>query len=396
MEERNVTKIPVRHELPRLSKVGVYCRVSTNQPEQLRSMSAQASHLTRTVLHSRGWILIDIYLDFHTGLNDNRPELQRLLKDCRSGNVDTILTKSVSRFGRNTAETIRLIRELNAIGARIIFENEEIDTSKCESEFLVTLIEAYAQEESYNRSENIRWGIEKRMQNGTSLLYNRKCFGYRKNEDGTLEICPEEAEVVRLIFDFYLRGGSILSIIKELEKRQIQTPSGKKKWCTQTVVKILTNEKYIGDTLFQKTFKTDTLPFEKKKNNGEKDQYYATGSHDPIIDKETFETVQKLLKEKAEYFGSPRPSKSYPLSKRIRCKECGAYFIRRSNKDKVIWSCYNHERDKNNCHARRYREEDIYKAIDLETCVNKRITIGAPGKDAMEKSIAAYKKYMAE
>ena len=259
MEERNVTKIPVRHELPRLSKVGVYCRVSTNQPEQLRSMSAQASHLTRTVLHSRGWILIDIYLDFHTGLNDNRPELQRLLKDCRSGNVDTILTKSVSRFGRNTAETIRLIRELNAIGARIIFENEEIDTSKCESEFLVTLIEAYAQEESYNRSENIRWGIEKRMQNGTSLLYNRRCFGYRKNENGTLEICPEEAEVVRLIFDFYLRGGSILSIIKELEKRQIQTPSGKKKWCTQTVVKILTNEKYIGNVLLKKTYSVPVI-----------------------------------------------------------------------------------------------------------------------------------------
>ena len=153
MEERNITKIPVRHELPRLSKVGVYCRVSTNQSEQLRSMSAQASHLTRTVLHSRGWILIDIYLDFHTGLNDNRPELQRLLKDCRSGNVDTILTKSVSRFGRNTAETIRLIRELNAIGARIIFENEEIDTSKCESEFLVTLIEAYAQD-LVNQAQN--------------------------------------------------------------------------------------------------------------------------------------------------------------------------------------------------------------------------------------------------
>ena len=283
MEERNVTKIPVRHELPRLSKVGVYCRVSTNQPEQLRSMSAQASHLTRTVLHSRGWILIDIYLDFHTGLNDNRPELQRLLKDCRSGNVDTILTKSVSRFGRNTAETIRLIRELNAIGARIIFENEEIDTSKCESEFLVTLIEAYAQEESYNRSENIRWGIEKRMQNGTSLLYNRRCFGYRKNENGTLEICPEEAEVVRLIFDFYLRGGSILSIIKELENRQIQTPSGKRKWCTQTVVKILTNEKYIGNVLLKKTY-TDGFPNRKRKNNrGEKYQYLAEQLHPEII-----------------------------------------------------------------------------------------------------------------
>ena len=292
MDERNVTKIPVRHELLRLSKVGVYCRVSTNQPEQLRSMSAQASHLTRTVLHSRGWILIDIYLDFHTGLNDNRPELQRLLKDCRSGNVDTILTKSVSRFGRNTAETICLIRELNAIGARIIFENEEIDTSKCESEFLVTLIEAYAQEESYNRSENIRWGIEKRMQNGTSLLYNRRCFGYRKNEDGTLEICPEEAEVVRLIFDFYLRGGSILSIIKELENRQIQTPSGKKKWCTQTVVKILTNEKYIGNVLLKKTY-TDGFPNQKRKNNcGEKDQYLAEQLHPEIISKEIFDAVQ--------------------------------------------------------------------------------------------------------
>ena len=254
MEERNVTKIPVRHELPRLSKVGVYCRVSTNQPEQLRSMSAQASHLTRTVLHSRGWILIDIYLDFHTGLNDNRPELQRLLKDCRSGNVDT--------------------------------------TSKCESEFLVTLIEAYAQEESYNRSENIRWGIEKRMQNGTSLLYNRRCFGYRKNENGTLEICPEEAEVVRLIFDFYLRGGSILSIIKELEKRQIQTPSGKKKWCTQTVVKILTNEKYIGNVLLKKTY-SDGFPNRKRRNNcGEKDQYLAEQLHPEIISKEIFDAVQ--------------------------------------------------------------------------------------------------------
>ena len=164
VEERNVTKIPVRHELPRLSKVGVYCRVSTKSSQSSFAVCLPKHLISQEqFLHSRGWILIDIYLDFHTGLNDNRPELQRLLKDCRSGNVDTILTKSVSRFGRNTAETIRLIRELNAIGARIIFENEEIDTSKYESEFLVTLIEAYAQEESYNRSENIRWGIEKRM-----------------------------------------------------------------------------------------------------------------------------------------------------------------------------------------------------------------------------------------
>lgn len=248
-------------------------------------MSAQASHLTKTVLNSARWRLIDIYLDFHSGLDDNRPELQRLINDCKDGVIDTILTKSVSRFGRNTAETISLLRELKAIGVRIIFENEEIDTSKYESEFLITLIEAYAQEESYNRSENILWGLEKGMKDGTSQLYNRKCFGYRKNENGDLEICPEEAEIVRLIFDLYLQGSSILSIIKELESREILTPSGKKKWCNQSVVKILTNEKYIGNVLLKKTY-TDGFPNRKrKKNSGEKHQYLAEQVHPEIISK---------------------------------------------------------------------------------------------------------------
>lgn len=229
MSERKVTTIPIIPTFQHLRKVGVYCRVSSVRIDQLRSMSAQASHLIKTVLNSARWRLIDIYLDFHSGLDDNRPELQRLINDCKEGVIDTILTKSVSRFGRNTAETISLLRELKAIGVRIIFENEEIDTSKYESEFLITLIEAYAQEESYNRSENILWGLEKGMKDGTSQLYNRKCFGYRKNKNGDLEICPEEAEIVRLIFDLYLQGNSILSIIKELESKEILTPSGKKK-----------------------------------------------------------------------------------------------------------------------------------------------------------------------
>lgn len=201
MSERKVTTIPIIPTFQHLRKVGVYCRVSSARADQLRSMSAQASHLTKTVLNCRSWQLIDIYLDFRSGLDDNRTELQRLITDCKDGVVDTILTKSVSRFGRNTDETISLLRELHTIGVRIIFENEEIDTSKYESEFLITLIEAYAQEESYNRSENILWGIEKGMKDGTSQLYNRRCFGYRKNENGDLEIFPEEAEIIRLIFD---------------------------------------------------------------------------------------------------------------------------------------------------------------------------------------------------
>ncbi len=293
MSERKVTTIPVIPKLEHLRKVGVYCRVSSVRIDQLRSMSAQASHLIKTVLNSARWRLIDIYLDFHSGLDDNRPELQRLINDCKEGVIDTVLTKSVSRFGRNTAETISLLRELKAIGVRVIFENEEIDTSKYESEFLITLIEAYAQEESYNRSENILWGLEKGMKDGTSQLYNRKCFGYRKNKNGDLEICPEEAEIVRLIFDLYLQGNSILSIIKELESREILTPSGKKKWCNQAIVKILTNEKYIGNVLLKKTY-TDGFPNRKrKKNSGEKHQYLAEKVHPEIISKEIFDSVQK-------------------------------------------------------------------------------------------------------
>lgn len=293
MSERKVTTIPVIPKLEHLRKVGVYCRVSSVRIDQLRSMSAQASHLIKTVLNSARWRLIDIYLDFHSGLDDNRPELQRLINDCKEGVIDTILTKSVSRFGRNTAETISLLRELKAIGVRIIFENEEIDTSKYESEFLITLIEAYAQEESYNRSENILWGLEKGMKDGTSQLYNRKCFGYRKNKNGDLEICPEEAEIVRLIFDLYLQGNRILSIIKELESREILTPSGKKKWCNQAIVKILMNEKYIGNVLLKKTY-TDGFPNRKrKKNSGEKHQYLTEKVHPEIISKEIFDSVQK-------------------------------------------------------------------------------------------------------
>lgn len=293
MSERKVTTILVIPTFQHLRKVGVYCRVSSTRTDQLSSMSAQASHLTKTALNCRSWQLVDIYLDFRSGLDDNRPELQRLIKDCKDGIIDTILTKSVSRFDRNTAETISLLRELSAIGVRVIFENEEIDTSKYESEFLINLIEAFAQEESYNRSENILWGIEKGMKDGTSKLYNRSCFGYRKNENGDLEIFPEETKIVRLIFDLYLQGNSIFSIINELEGKEILTPSGKKNWCNQTVVKILTDKKYIGNVLLKKTY-TDGFPNRKrKKNSGEKHQYLAERIHPEIISKEMFDAVKE-------------------------------------------------------------------------------------------------------
>jgi DNA invertase Pin-like site-specific DNA recombinase len=255
-------------------------------------MSAQVSQLTRNVLHAPGWILTDIYIDFQTGASGDRRELNRLLNDCRDGVIDTVFTKSISRMGRNTLELLNIIRELRSIGVRIIFEQEELDSSKYEDELLITLIEAYAQEESYNRSQNIRWGLEKRKKDGTSGLYKRKCYGYAKSQDGTLIECPEEAEVVRLIFQLYLDGCSIMSIIKTLHSKQIPTSTGKEKWCTQAIVKILTNEKYTGNVILGKTI-SETFPGRKRrKNNGEVEMYLIEQVHPAIISKETFEAVQ--------------------------------------------------------------------------------------------------------
>lgn len=326
MGERKITKIPAAQPRLKLSKTGIYCRVSTLNREQLKSISAQVSELTRTVLHSYQWQLIDIYLDFESGLSANdRPELQRLLEDVRNGKIDTILTKSVSRLGRNTVDILNIIRSLRDMNARIIFELEEIDTSRIENEFLITLIECYAQEESYNRSENIKWGIKKGCMDGTSRLYSRKCFGYRKNSDGNLEICQEEAEIVTLIYDLYLQGNSILSIRRKLEKRDILSPTGKSKWCNQAIVNILTNEKYIGNVILGKSF-TDGFPDRKrKKNSGEKEQYLVERMHPEIISHEIFEAVQHEMERRTNVSidedGKKKRSNKRYTSKPIRKDE---------------------------------------------------------------------------
>lgn len=299
MEGRIIQKIPAKPEVIKTYKVGIYCRVSSAKQDQLYSMASQVSHFTRMVGKVPNWSLIDIYIDFHSGGNDDRRELNRMLSDCRSGIIDTILTKSVSRMARNTLDLLNIIRELRSIGVRIIFDQEDLDSSKYEDELLITLIEAFAQEESYNRSENIRWGLNKRKQDGTSGLYKRKCFGYIKTQDGELVVCPEEAETVRLIFHLYLEGGSILSIIRTLESKEIPTPTGKKKWSNQAIVKILTNEKYTGNVILGKTI-SESFPSKKRRENkGTENMYLVEHIHPAIISKDTFSAVQEERKRRS-------------------------------------------------------------------------------------------------
>ena len=261
-------------------RIGIYCRVSTNSSEQLQSLAAQVSHLTKITAATPQWLLADVYMDISTSkTGSSRKEFNRMLDDCTSHKLDIIFTKSISRFGRDTVETIEALSKLKNAGVRVIFEQEELDTANTDSDLMISIIESFAQAENESRSENIKWGIKQGAASGTSKLYDRKCYGYKHDEEGKLIIDEETAENVRLIYNQYLQGKSVIGIIRELEKRKIASPTGKEKWCKRTIDVMLSNEKYTGDVRLLKTSKSEV-------------QYLATDNNPAIISKETFEAVQ--------------------------------------------------------------------------------------------------------
>ncbi len=265
----------------REKRVGIYCRVSTNSMEQLQSLTAQVSHLTRLTAAVPQWLLSDVYMDIATSkTGSSRKEFNRMLADCKSHKLEIVITKDVSRFGRDTVEVLDAFNQLKALGVRVIFEGNSLDTANTDSDLMVAVMESIAQAENESRSENIRWGIKQRAAQGTSKLYDRKCYGYKHNEDGHLVIDEETAKNVKLIYDLYLSGQSVVGIIKELEKRKILSPTGKEKWCKRTIDVMLSNEKYTGNVELLKSGKSEI-------------HYLASGNNPAIISKEIFEAVQK-------------------------------------------------------------------------------------------------------
>ena len=261
-------------------RIGIYCRVSTNSLEQLQILATQVSHLTKITAATPRWLLADVYIDISSSkTGSSRKEFNRMLYDCTSHKLDIIFTKSISRFGRDTVETMEALSKLKSAGVRVIFEQEELDTANTDSDLMISIIESFAQAENESRSENIKWGIKQGAASGASKLYDRKCYGYKHNEDGKLIIDEETAENVKIIFDLYLRGQSVLGIIKELEKRKIPSPTGKEKWCKRTIDVMLSNEKYTGDVRLLKTGKSEI-------------HYLETDNNPAIISKEVFEAVQ--------------------------------------------------------------------------------------------------------
>ena len=344
-------------------KTCAYCRVSTNSADQLNSYSAQVKHYTKAIQSRTDWDFVDIFADEGiTGTRaDKRTEFQKMIRLCQHKRIDLIITKSVSRFARNVPECLEYARALRRQGIGIIFEENGINTLRMSDELMLSTFSAIAQEESLATSQRVKHMNRERMKRG-EYLAGTTPYGYR-NDNRQLVIQEYEAEIVRWMFRSYLAGWSLTEIAQDLTMRKVPRQNGQTKWYAFTVQYILSNEKYMGDTLLQKSYKTDGIPFTKKKNNGELDQYYVSESHEPIVSRETYLATAALMAEKSEYYGRQHPITPYPLTKKIRCSRCGGFYKRRTGKGYTVWSCSNHILNKENCDSKRYSETQIYGAF---------------------------------
>lgn len=358
----DVTIIPAAGKCGEIVRIAAYARVSSDSTDQLNSFTAQIQYYSELLKNSSDAVLVDIYADegiSGTGA-EKRTEFQRLMRDCRKGKIDRILTKSVSRFARNSKDCLEAVRELKSIGISVYFEKENIDTAEISSEMLLTMHSVFAQEESLSISRNCRMGIQKRMADGT---YKNRTVPYGYDFiDGQTVINSQKSEIVKEIFNMFLSGHGVNEIANYLNQNNIPVPQYAKKWDHTSIMFILRNEKYIGDSLFQKRYTTDTLPYRLVINNGQKPQYYAKSTHEAIISKEIFENVQALI-EKRKQNPETKIHKTYPLSKKIFCGICGCCNKRKKRNSGIYWVCRNHDENKENCNSKQIPEKEIYNAF---------------------------------
>ena len=358
----NVTIIPSSEKKPDILRVAAYCRVSSDSTDQLHSYAAQIRKYTEEIGQHDDWQLVDIYADDGlTGTRmDKREDFNRMLDHCRRGRIDKILVKSVSRFARNTKDCLAALRELMSLGVTVCFEKENINTETLTTELMGRVSGALAQQESISISQNQRLSYKRRMERG-EFITCKAPFGYRLIDGKNLEIIPEEAEQVRWIFNVYLQGRSLAWIAEQMTKKGIQTTDGSPYWQETTIQYLLANEKYVGDALCQKTF-SSVFPFVKKRNKGERDQYYTERTHPAIITREMFDKARDLRLRRAQRNYAPKAT--YPLTLKIICGNCGTPFIRRTTKKGYVsWACRKHDDRAADCPIGRIPEGEIYTAF---------------------------------
>lgn len=369
----NIRKIEAQKQEVKKLRVAAYCRVSTDSDDQRDSLETQKQHFEAWIRLHSDWEYAGVFYDF--GITGTKAEvrdgLQALLYECRIGRIDYVLTKSVSRFARNTVDCLSIVRELLSYGIPIYFEKENLDTGSMESELILSIISSLAQDELESISKNVKWSAQKRMENGS---YKIGCvpYGYTKNEHGDMVIVPEEADVIQYIFNSVVSGMGVYKIAKNLNARHIPARKGGK-WSTTTLLDILVNEKYVGDALFQKTY-TDSN-FHRHDNHGEMKTHLVQEHHEPIISRELFEKAGAILSQRAKergiQKGSAKYQQRYAFSGRIICGQCGDKFKRQTYTSGITWACKTHLFHKSDC-SMKYIRDDAVKAAFV-TMMNKLI-----------------------
>lgn len=373
---RTVTAIPATRRLhtgtplgqTTIRKVAGYARVSTDHDDQVTSYEAQVDYYTRYITDHAGWQLAGIYTDEGiTGTSTkHRTGFQSMVADALAGKIDLIITKSVSRFARNTVDSLTTVRQLKDAGVEVYFEKENIWTFDAKGELLITIMSSLAQEEARSISENVTWGHRKRFAVGKVTVPFSRLLGYDRGEDGNLVINQAQAVTVRYIYSLYLDGGSLTGIARRLQAEGHQTATGSKQWSASQVRNILTNEKYKGDALLQKSYITDFLTKKQVKNEGEVPQYYVTGNHEPIIAPAVWDFVQAELTAHAT--GRRSTSRQRTFSGKIRCAQCGAWYGSKtwhagSKYEKRIWRCNHKYAGTTPCSTPHVSDEQIVAAF---------------------------------
>ncbi len=347
-------EIAQQHAIQLQLRVAAYCRVSTDEEEQLTSYAAQQTYYTDKIMANKNWTMAGIFADEGiTGTSARkRPEFLRMIRLCKQRKIDIILTKSISRFSRNTVDCLNYIRALRELGIAVIFEKENINTLESDSEILITMLGAFAQAESEIISANVRWGKRQAMREGKATIAYKKLYAYEKGEDGKPKIIPDQAQVVRSIYRQYLSGASLRMIKDRLEAEHIPNVAEGPQWTLSAIRSILTNEKYRGDVLLQKTFISDCISRKVIRNTGQLPMYLIENHHEGIVDHKTFDAVQaemarrnagKSPSKKYAPTGKSSYTSKYALSERLVCGECGTLYRRctwaKRGRKRVVWRC---------------------------------------------------------
>lgn len=400
-------EVASRQAVQRQLRVAAYCRVSTDDEEQLTSYEAQQNYYTDKIMTNREWTMAGIFADEGiTGTSARkRPEFLKMIRLCKQKKIDIVLTKSISRFARNTVDCLNYIRALRELGIAVIFEKENINTLEADSEILITMLGAFAQAESESISANVRWGKRQAMREGKTIIQYNRLYAYEKGEDGKPKIIQAQADVVRSIYDQYLSGASLRMIKDRLEAEQIPNVTGGSQWTITAIRSILTNEKYCGDVLLQKTYISDCISRKVIRNTGQLPMYLVQNHHEGIVERKTFDAVQA---EMARRSAGKSPSKKnaptgmtsyaskYALSERLVCGECGTLHRRctwsKQGRKRIVWRCVSRlDYGTKYCHnSPTLDEEPLQKAIlaAINSVMSQKSTLIRQITSAMEMELA--------